>query len=184
MEDPGPPGSGFKTRRLRLHPLGAGDRALYLRLYGDPATMREVGTALAPAAAARAFDAVLATLAIDPPGAAYWVLRDAAGEGFGLMALVFDAARASAELGLLLPPSRQDRGYASEAIGGLLPRLRAFPGLASVWTRHREGHHGAAGLMRRTGFVADGNRDGYARWRLDRAGWPARPGFASVPERE
>nr|WP_255698942.1 GNAT family protein [Luteimonas sp. Y-2-2-4F] len=169
-------------------PLGAGDRALYVRLYGDAAAMRHVGAALAPAAAERAFDAVLAALAGDPPAAVYWVLREAAtDEAFGLMALAFDARRTSAELGLVLPPQRQDRGYASEAIGGLLPRLRAFPRLASVWTRHREGHAAAAGLMRRTAFAPDGTRDGYAHWRLARAEWPpdaAGPGFASVPERE
>lgn len=184
MEDAGPPGGGFRTRRLWLAPLGAGDRALYLRLYGDAATLREVGTALCPAAAARAFDAVLAALAADPPRAAYWALRDVGDEAFGLMALAFDAARTRAELGLVLPPPRQHRGYASEAIGGLLPRLRAFPGLASVWTRHRKDHAGAAGLMRRTGFAPDGTRGGFAHWRLDRAAWPAGAGFASVPERE
>ena len=38
--------SVLETPRLRLRPLGPGDEALYLALYGDPATMRHV---LAPA---------------------------------------------------------------------------------------------------------------------------------------
>lgn len=174
----------LQTRRLRIRPLQAGDRDLYLRVYCDEQVMQHIGAPMTLAAADRAFDVVLRQQSQTPARAWYWVLvpRDEddgedAGAGdrgseIGIMALVFDAGGAAAELGLLLMPQVQGQGHASEAIAALLSWMQqGGAGPARLWTRHLPANPAAFGLMQRLRFLPDGERAGYLHWSMDRTRW-------------
>ncbi len=162
----------FDTGHLHLQPLDAGDEAFYVALYTDADAMRDVDVPLTPERATRAFRTVLRQVGRDPPGAWYWTLAlRSSHEQVGIMALVPDAGRVSAELGLVLPVRWQGLGHASEAITALQVELMRRRGLDVLWTRHRRGHAAAAGLMQRVGFRPDGERDGFERWRSVREEW-------------
>ncbi|MHC9086087.1 GNAT family N-acetyltransferase [Luteimonas sp. RIT-PG2_3] len=184
-----PPIPWLQTRRLRLRPLQVGDRDLYLRTYCDAGVMRHVGPPLTAEAAGKGFELVLRQQSATPARAWYWVLvpRDSDElKGIGLMALVFDAGRQTAELGLLLAPhahvqdtsgagtqkqGTQGQGHASAAIAALLDWLAEGKGPGRLWTRHLPANPAARGLMQRLHFLLDGEHAGYLHWSMDRARW-------------
>ena len=158
----------FTTARLRATPLCDADGALFAALYGDADTMAQVGTPLDAEAARRALSAALRQMCSDPPRARYWRL-DEGPQALGLLSLVVDPTRTTAETGLLLCAGARSRGIAREALAALLPRVIRTGGLESVWTRHRTGHAAAEGLMRALGFAPLDAAAGWARWQMDRA---------------
>ncbi len=163
------------TPRLRLRPLAGSDEALYVRLYGDTATMRHVGAAMTPATARRSFAAACRDQVAEPATRPLWVLERAVDAvAIGLLGLHLGAARA-AEVGVLIFPEHQARGYASEAIDTVADFAFARLGLLRLHARHATGHDLAAGLMASLGFVrAPDADDGHpVRWeRLARHGRP------------
>lgn len=159
----------FETERLRLRPLQAEDRDLYVRLYTDAAVMRYVGAALSRERAQRAFQAVLGQMAQRPPVALYWAVQHSPSEPpFGLSALVFDGDRQSAEAGILLLPQEQGRGYATEVVAALANRTFFGTTLRFLRMIHSIGHPAMPRVLEKLDFVCDGIRDGLAHWRLDR----------------
>lgn len=174
-----PPIPWLQTRRLRLRPLQAGDRDLYLRTYCDAGVMRHVGQPLTAEAAGKGFELVLRQQSATPARAWYWVLLPRDSDdlvGIGLMALVFDAGRQAAELGLLLAPhaqgqGTQGQGHASAAIAALLDWLAEGKGPGRLWTRHLPANPAARGLMQRLHFLPDGEHAGYLHWSMDRTRW-------------
>lgn len=161
----------LETPNLHLRPLIDADRALYCRLYTDEKVMAHVGSPLSSDAAQRAFARVLRQIAAVPARSRYWIVHvRATGDAVGLMALVPDVDDAdSAEVGVLLLPEAQGRGYATEAIAALADRVFANSRLQRLWTRHASGHAAAVGLMHRLGFVADSSEaaaSALSRWQL------------------
>ncbi len=165
------------TPRLQLRPLAEGDRAFYVALYSDAETMQRVVAAQAPAAAARGFVVALASMHCSPPQRRFWVMRDGSGLAVGLLGLDHDEPDAG-EVGALIPPPYQGRGYATEAIAALADHAFGTLGLRRLHTRHAAGHGLAAGLMRGLGFqpTADTGGPHPQRWELDPQRWAARPG--------
>lgn len=162
----------FVTAQLQAAPLDEGDGALFAALYGDAATMAHVGPALSPVAASRAFAAARRQMQGERPCARYWRL-DGAGPALGLLSLVVDPGRVTAETGVLLNAAGRGRGLAADALSGLLSAVLRADGLDAVWTRHRAAHGAAAGLMHALRFAPVEERDGWLRWRMDRARWSA-----------
>lgn len=160
------------TTRLRATPLCEADDALLAALYGDADTMAQVGAPLDLEAAGRALSAALRQMRSDPPRARYWRL-DEGPHALGLLSLVADPDRRTAETGLLLCAGARARGVAREALAALLPRVICASGLEAVWTRHRTGHAAAEGLMRSLGFAPLDAAAGWARWQIDQAGLQA-----------
>ena len=156
----------FTTTRLRAAPLCEADGALFAALYGDADTMAQVGAPLDREAAGRALAAALRQMRSAPPKARYWRL-DEGPHALGLLSLVINAGRTTAETGLLLGAGARTRGIAREALAALLPRVVCAGGLEAVWTRHRTGHAAAEGLMRSLGFAPLDAETGWARWRMD-----------------
>lgn len=157
----------FTTARLRATPVSEVDGALFAALYGDVETMAQVGALLDVDAAGRALSAALRQMRSDPPRARYWRL-DQGPHALGLLSLVVDTARTTAETGLLLGAGARTRGLAREALAELLPHVVCAGGLDAVWTRHRPGHAAAEGLMRSLGFSPLEGAAGWARWQMDR----------------
>ncbi len=175
----------FRTARLHLRALSPPDERLYCSLYTNPHVMRHVAQPLSPAAAKRAFSAVLAQLAADPPRARYWILGSQEELGdLGLMAWVPDPGDVgSAEVGVVLAGPAACRGYAAEAIAALADAVFSRATSRRLWTRHAHDNGPAVGLMRKLGFMpldADGPPS-QLRWQLERQAWLDRhaPAFAS-----
>ncbi|KFN49428.1 GNAT family N-acetyltransferase [Arenimonas composti] len=160
--------------RLRLRLLDAGDGGLYARLYGDPATMRFVSAAGDAASLERSFAAACRLNREMPPRRRFWVIQPRRCPAIGLIGLHWDAradaaGRIGAELGVMLPPDAQNRGWAAEAITTLLPHAFDDLGLDRLHTAHAADHALAAGLMRKTGFTrVDDGDDGRWRWHYPR----------------
>lgn len=165
------------TPRLRLQPLAEGDRELYVALYSDAETMSRIAPAQTPEAAARGFGAALAAMRSSPPRRRFWVMREASGAAIGLLGLDHDEP-GGGEVGALIPPLHQGRGYATEAIAALADHAFGALGLQRLHTRHVAGHGLAAGLMRGLGFRQAPDADGphRVRWELDPERWARCPG--------
>jgi RimJ/RimL family protein N-acetyltransferase len=162
----------FHAGGVRATLLADGDADLFVALYGDPATMRQVAPALDHRAATRAFVAARRQMQAAPPAARYWRLDTASGAR-GLLSLVPDADGRAAETGLLLPLAMQAQGVATTALDYLCDAVLRVDAFDALWTRHRVAHAAAVGLMQRLGFVPETPVDGWQRWRLDRRTWRA-----------
>ena len=163
--------------RLDLRPLAEGDEALYVQLYCDPQAMQQIGKAQDRDTAARGFRTALAMNAAKPATRLFWVIQDrAAGQALGLLGLTIDEP-AGGEVGVLLPPSHQGRGLATEAIAALADHAFSTLQLRRLHTRHRHGHALAAGLMATLGFEQEslGSDDSRCRWQLTATRWNASP---------
>ena len=125
---------------------------------------------------------VLAVLGVIPswPHSREWGY--APGGAVGLLALLQDqAGSGDAEIGVMLLPAAQGRGFAREVVGALVALVfSACPGIDRVWARHRVDHAAAAALMRAVGFPVEsacGKRATCSRTRpLDSPVCMARPG--------
>lgn len=169
------------TPRLRLRPLAPGDEALFLALYGDAETMRHVMAPPGDHVLRRSFAASLACNEETPARRRFWLLADRRdGQARGLLGL--DLA-GGGEVGAVLAPADQGRGYATEAIAALADHAFGELGLEQLHTRHDAGHALAAGLMARLGFEPVDRRDA-ARgwtWRLTAERWRAARPEATAP---
>lgn len=116
--------------------------------------MRQIGPALDAQRVARAFQLSCQRNAARPWRERLWIIVDVdTATDAGLIGLRRAAASSlHAELGVLLPPSWQERGMASAAIRKLISLALGDLGLCELRTRHRSGHEAAAALMRKTGF--------------------------------
>lgn len=168
----------LETGRLDLRPLEDGDRPLYVGLYTEAGVMRHVGAPLSPEAAGRGFEGVVRQMRERPPQAWYWVacLRGS-GRQAGLLALMFDQGRESAEFGMMMPAWAQGSGYATEAVGALVahalggePAHAAGLRLQRLRTRHVPEHPAGPRVMAKLGFIAGPPGQGMSHWYLDRAG--------------
>jgi len=176
--------------RIRLHPFSHGDLDMYVGLYTDAGVMRHIGTPQLPEVARRAFAAVLRQVSLPVPPACYWRIAWRTGglPDAGLIAMLLDADRQGAEIGLLLWPHSQDRGVAREAIAAVADRaFSAEAPLATLWTRHTEDNVLVDSLMRRLGFAPDGEIETgperllQPRWRTSREHWQRRTGGFAPP---
>ncbi|HEU4813342.1 MAG TPA: GNAT family N-acetyltransferase [Xanthomonadaceae bacterium] len=146
----------FDTPRLRLRLLHPADEALYCALYTDPGVMTHVGPPLSAAAASRGFSVARRRNEAPDGAERRWSVRDlASGEAVGLLALLRDPSDpGNAELGVMLLPAAQGRGFARELNDAVAARAFAPGGwgLHRVWARHAAGHDAAAGALGASGF--------------------------------
>lgn len=165
------------TPRLLLRPLTVRDDEFYCSLYTDPLVMQHVGPALGREAALINFDKAVRGASQSPPLRHRWVLveRDS-DDSVGLVGLDYD--NLCAEVGALLLVAHQKRGYAAEAIAALADLAFNKLGLARLHTRHAPINAGAAGLMRKLGFVLDSpiaQEKAQRRWQLTVQQWDYSP---------
>lgn len=147
----------FDTARLHLRPLRAEDEALYCTLYTDPDVMSHIGKPLEPEAARRQFAIACRRNGAGDGMERRWTVSDrSTGRPVGLLALLADRAdRDNVELGVMLLPAAQGRGFARELNDAVV--ARAFGtggwGLRRVWARHASGHAAAAAALGASGFA-------------------------------
>ena len=123
-----------------------------------------------------AFDRVQRQMQQRPPQAWYWVARlRGSGRETGLLALMFDPGRESAEFGMMMPTWSQGSGYATEVVAALV--THAFgddrsgakgPRLQRLHTRHLLRHPAGPRVMGKLGFTSEATGREMVHWSLDR----------------
>jgi RimJ/RimL family protein N-acetyltransferase len=153
------------TPRLRLRPLAGEDGDSYVALYGDATVMRHVRPPLTEAEARRSFSSALRQQQEVPPRRRWWALQTPGGtETFGLAGLAY--AGAGAELGILLGPTWQGRGLASDAVRALCAHAFDRQALSAISARHGAGNQAAQHLFVRAGFEPAPAPAGECHWHL------------------
>lgn len=166
------------TPRLWLRPLEADDEALYVRLYSAPECLAPGGVSQSPDAAARGFCAAMAARSQPASRRCFWVMHDRGlDQAIGLLGLDLDAP-GRGEVGAMIVPEQQGRGYATEAIAALADHAFGTLGLQCLHTRHAIGHGLAHGLMQGLGFQPGepGQGPHPLRWHLTPGLWARRQG--------
>lgn len=168
----------FDTIRLHLRPLDAGDEAFYCRLYTDPDLMRYIAEPMSSEAALHSFRLVLKQQC---DSRMVWIIAEHDKPECGILGVM--PKDDVAEVGVMLLPPAQARGFATEVIGAVAHVLFKTGRFRWLWTRHAAANAPAAALMRRLGFVPfeafepDRPSAGVAsepmRWRLTHEAWTA-----------
>lgn len=172
----------LETRRFKLKPLDAGDEALYVGIYTDPALMRYVGEPKRLDEAKRSFGLLVESA---DSRQLCWVLLEkrAIGSPVGLIALIDHGGRS--EIGIMVVADWQNSKVAQEAIEYLTGHAFAQLGRERVFTRHLVENEAGAGVMRRLGFRPMKEPPGGPRfkgWMMERDEWPARTETGSLDE--
>lgn len=158
---------------IQLRPMVASDEALYVGLYGSPATMRHIGPPLPPLDALRSFRVAVRANVASPPSARFWVIEHRDGQqALGLIGLRW-ISHTTAELGVVLPEEHQAKGIAKSAIRTLLTPAFTELGLAELRTQHSKPNGLAWRLMDSLGFTATSTSpvgQGFA-WRMTADQW-------------
>jgi RimJ/RimL family protein N-acetyltransferase len=169
----------FDTPRLHLRPLREGDEALYCALYTDPGLMRNIAPPLSDEAVQRSFRAACRQ---QVPHPRRWIIHEREGNHeIGLLGLVPDDD--TAEIGVMLLPGWDGRGFATESMSGmvdrvfstrLVPRLCARQAIADNPPVNR--------LMLKLGFqpLPPDKAWSQRNWELDYDDWRALRGMALV----
>ncbi|MDQ3287523.1 MAG: GNAT family N-acetyltransferase [Pseudomonadota bacterium] len=167
----------FQTERLHARPIAVGDQALYLALYSDMKVMLHIGSPLTLDAAARGFAEVMRQAGEQAGSLSVWVLSERVSDvRIGILALSGKAGGESLELGAMLLPEAQGRGFAAESQAALLDRLFQTTRIRAVWSRNAELNLAARSVRMKLGFLqvsAASQRGELMRWEMTRARWQA-----------
>ena len=110
----------FTTERLLIRPLAEQDKNLYISLYTDAKTMRNISDPLSAEAAEKAFNITLKTMQKEKPKVMTWAIVNLqSNEIMGLQALNFQSTD-MAEIGIMLLRHTNGRLLPEEAIGSLI----------------------------------------------------------------
>jgi len=115
----------FESPRCRARLIDARDLALYRALHTDPKIMAHIGEVMSIDAVDALFARVLRLNGERPIRARYWCLSDAeSGVAIGIHSLLVSTVDSdSAELGMMLLPEWQGRGFGRDARAAILDRL-------------------------------------------------------------
>ncbi len=165
---------------VRLRPMCSHDRELYVLLYADPQVMRHIARARTRDEAHAGFDRVLALQHRQPELPPRWIVtRSAPGEDLGLLALISDASGDTAEVGIMLIPSAQGRGWATTALSLAVQSAFEHRRLVSLWARHRAANAAMARVLGALGFVRQEEEAAEVRWHLTASEWSRRCSLAA-----
>lgn len=169
----------FDTERLHLRPMDDGDEAFYCRLYTDPELMRHIAAPMSPERAQRSFHAVMKQ---QGGSRMIWIIAEHGDEAACGILGVFPQDDA-AEVGVMLVPQAQARGFAAEVIASIAGALFRTGRVVRLWTRHATQNAPAGRLMRNLGFepcaqdrLPPGIPAGEMRWDLLREAWATKAG--------
>jgi [ribosomal protein S5]-alanine N-acetyltransferase len=158
------------TARLSLRPLHATDEALYCAWFTDPVLMAHIGPPLDAAQAARAFHASLGMTDLQLPTAWLWIASTREdGATVGLVGLV--TRDGLPEIGSVIVPSQQGKGFAYEALSRVRDEGFGRLGLPAQYGCQLPSNARSIGLMLKLGFRQVPGRSDRIHWQLDRGAW-------------
>jgi [ribosomal protein S5]-alanine N-acetyltransferase len=180
----------IRTARLELIP--ATPELTRAALAGPPTLATSLG-AVVPATWPPEFldppalEFTLARLAEGPPQAGWWLHFVILSQGATGRTLIGSAgfkgppaADGTVEVGYGIVRDHQRRGYASEAVHGLIDHAWAIPAVQRIIAETYPELIGSIGVLRKCGFrlIGDGSEPGVIRFELTRAEHPEREGAA------
>ena len=137
--------------------------------------MRHIGLPLSEVAARRAFTATLRINASCSWVPSYWAIVERQSSArIGLAGLVCGASQDGAELGILVLPGWQGRGYAADALSMLISQACSAASLNRVHARHAAGNEAMSSVLHRLGFARTSNDAALSpgcHWELSREAW-------------
>jgi RimJ/RimL family protein N-acetyltransferase len=111
-----------------------------------------------------------------------WVIQDRdSRHPRGILGVSPDGKQA--EVGVMLLPEAQARGFAEEAISAIADQLFLDSRFQCLWTRHASENRAAHVLMQKMAFELrrdDGQAPGEVRWQLTRQAWGSRKRAVAV----
>ena len=146
------------TERLVLRRFRLADAATLAAYRSDPDVARYQSWS-APFPPERARALVAGFVARDPesPGWFQWAIEHAADRvHIGDLGVALHENRMQAEIGFTLAPAYQGRGYAAEAVRGMLDHLFRVRGLHKVSAEADARNIASARVLERVGFVREG----------------------------
>lgn len=154
----------LRTARLRLRRFGADDLGAFVAYRADPDVARyQSWEAGYPRAEGEEF--LRWVMGADPDTPGEWfqfaIELEGAAELVGDCAAHFDPD--GVEIGFTIAPAHQRRGYATEAVAGLLEYVRGR-GYRRVVARCDVENVGSQRVLTRTGFACDTTEDGEHRY--------------------
>ena len=141
------------TPRLRLRALTTRDLALFRALYCDRGTMRHIGKPLSRSVAAISLRLTVAATR-KPGGLQFFVIAERRSRrGVGMCSLRPAAwDERGVEAGLMLLPAARGRGYAREALQGLIDAGFSNLHVDTVWVQHSRANEEMGHLSLALGF--------------------------------
>jgi RimJ/RimL family protein N-acetyltransferase len=127
----------FETERLHLRLLAEGDEVLFHGLYTDPETMRFIGPPLSVEKAAKSFQKIVARQREAAlKGRFLAILEKATLQPLGICGTsLHDGGALRLEVGIVLRPQAQSRGFAREALAALMKRIFAMSPIEEIYVR-------------------------------------------------
>ena len=161
----------LKTARLTCRPIDSADWPFFLALQQNPDVMRHVADARSESEIREAFDSRLPAW---HPGDAHWlclILCDNETHApLGVTGYIH-RAEACAEVGFLLAPDAQGKGYGTESLRSVCDYAFTRGGLRRLTACVTEGNQASRHLLEKVGFVLEGTlRESYwlqQRWHND-----------------
>jgi len=110
----------FTTERLLIRPLAEQDKSMYVSLYTDAKTMRNIAEPLTELAAEKAFNKTISIMQQKKPKVITWAIVNlASNKNMGLQALNWQSPDI-AEIGIMLLRHTNGRLIPEEAMGALM----------------------------------------------------------------
>jgi RimJ/RimL family protein N-acetyltransferase len=136
-----------------LRPFCHADEEVYCGLYTDPESMRYISPPLSAQDAASRFRTILASPPQAIPPRYFAILEKGSLDviGFGAIQAI-DPNSGSVELGMMLVPRAQSRGYAAEGLATLVHLAFETLPIDTVWVQYAPEHKAAERLVIRVGF--------------------------------
>ncbi|MCG9697716.1 GNAT family N-acetyltransferase [Shewanella sp. Isolate11] len=119
---------GFNTQRLKMRPICDADKQLYRQLYCDPKVMRNISAPLSQQQADKAFATYLEAMTPYQHQASsqtkymsWTIVETLSQQPIGIQGLTWHTHdKTIAEIGIMLLPKANGKGYPEEAMGALL----------------------------------------------------------------
>lgn len=155
MQPVEPHAFNIDTHDLNLRPIQPADEAFYCSLYTNPTVMYFVAPALTPDQAQRGFLKTLDLMQARPMACLLLVIVDRTTQRpVGLCGVPqFDADANTLEIGVMLLPDAQGKGYAKQSKIGLMQRLFSALPANEICIRYQPENSAAARSNRSIGFL-------------------------------
>jgi RimJ/RimL family protein N-acetyltransferase len=147
-------GATIETERLMLRPTNVGDRDFYHRIYGDAANLKYMGGAKSAQDIEGTFHGSLLPFRKTELRATGVVVEKATAQPVGLASVSATGipGESGAELGWIVSPNAQRRGYASEISRSMIDYAFGHPNINSVRAATHPANPASNQLLRRLQF--------------------------------
>jgi len=143
----------FTTERLLIRPLAEQDKDLYVSLYTDKKTMRNIAEPLSVEVAENAFFRVLKAMTKKQPKALTWAIVTSDNNGcIGLQALNWQSTDC-AEIGIMLLRNSNGRLFPEEAMGALMEYAFSHLAINTIHATYAKSNLATKRFVKKLGFT-------------------------------